>query len=75
METAAGWQTDYVMEFPGERTNNFAFSPDEKKLVVARSNPTQDIVAITDVRQTLLRDRLFRQADPPQQRFVTRIGF
>ena len=36
------------LEFPGERTNNFAFSRDGKTLVVARSKPTQDIVALTD---------------------------
>jgi Tol biopolymer transport system component len=36
------------LEFAGERTNNFAFSPDRKSLVVARSKPTQDIVVITD---------------------------
>lgn len=36
------------LEFPGERTTNFAFSPDGKDLVVARSKPTQDIVALTD---------------------------
>ena len=36
------------LEFPGEHTNNFAFSPDGKQLVVARSKPMQDIVALTD---------------------------
>ncbi len=36
------------LEFPNERTNNFAFSPDGNQLVVARSRPTQDIVALTD---------------------------
>lgn len=39
---------ELFLEFPGERTNNFAFSPDGKQLVVARSRPTQDIVALTD---------------------------
>lgn len=34
------------LEFPGERTNNFAFSPDGKQLVVARSKPTLDMVAL-----------------------------
>ncbi|HUR96743.1 MAG TPA: winged helix-turn-helix domain-containing protein [Pyrinomonadaceae bacterium] len=38
------------LEFPGERTNNFAFSPDGKHIAVARSKPTQDIVALTDER-------------------------
>ncbi|PYT01607.1 MAG: hypothetical protein DMF63_01815 [Acidobacteria bacterium] len=38
------------VQFPGERTNNFAFSPDGKYLVVARSKPTNDIVALTDER-------------------------
>ncbi len=38
------------LEFPGERTNGFAFSPDGKYLVVGRSKPTQDIVALTDAR-------------------------
>jgi hypothetical protein len=36
------------LEFVGEHANNFAFSPDGKQLVVARSKPTQDIVALTD---------------------------
>ena len=36
------------LEFAGERTDNFTFSPDGKNLVVARSKPTQDIVVITD---------------------------
>ena len=36
------------LEFPGERTNNFAFSPDGKSVVVARSKPTQDIIALTN---------------------------
>jgi Tol biopolymer transport system component len=39
---------ELFLEFPGERTNNFAFSPDGKQLVVARSKPTHDIVALTD---------------------------
>ena len=39
---------ELFLEFPGERTNNFAFSPDGKQLVVARSRPTRDIVALTD---------------------------
>ncbi|CAN5510707.1 hypothetical protein BH10ACI1_BH10ACI1_03840 [soil metagenome] len=39
---------ELFLEFPGERTDNFAFSPDGKQLVVARSKPTQDIVALTD---------------------------
>jgi Tol biopolymer transport system component/DNA-binding winged helix-turn-helix (wHTH) protein len=34
------------LEFPGERTDNFAFSPDGKQLVVARSKPTLDMVAL-----------------------------
>ncbi len=37
-----------LLEFPGERINDFAFSADHKTLVVARSKPTQDIVAIID---------------------------
>ncbi len=36
------------LQFPGERTNNFAFSPDGRSLVVARSKPMQDIVALSD---------------------------
>ncbi len=36
------------LEFTGERTNNFVFSPDGKQLVVARSKSTQDIVALTN---------------------------
>jgi Tol biopolymer transport system component len=36
------------LEFPGERTNNFVFSPDGKSLVVARSKQTQDVVSIID---------------------------
>lgn len=36
------------LEFAGERINNFAFSPDGKNLVVARSKPTQNIVALID---------------------------
>ena len=39
---------ELFLEFAGERTNNFAFSPDGKQLVLARSRPTQDIVALTD---------------------------
>lgn len=39
---------ELFLEFPGERTNNFAFSRDGKQLVVARSKPTQDIVALTE---------------------------
>ena len=39
---------ELFLEFAGERTANFAFSPDGKQLVVARSKPTQDIVALTD---------------------------
>ncbi len=38
-----------LLEFDGEMTTNFAFSPDRKSLVVARSRPTQDIVSLTDV--------------------------
>jgi Tol biopolymer transport system component len=34
--------------FSGNHINNFAFSPDSKQLVVVRSKPTQDIVALTD---------------------------
>ena len=34
------------LEFAGERVNNFAFSPDGKNLVIARSKPTQNIVAL-----------------------------
>ena len=36
------------LEFPGELTTNFAFSPDGKQLVVARSRAAKDIVALTD---------------------------
>ncbi len=43
-------ERELFFEFPGERTNNFAFSQDRKSLVVARSKPTQDIVALTDER-------------------------
>ena len=43
-------ERELFLEFAGERTNNFAFSPDGKQLVVARSKPTQDIVALTDER-------------------------
>ena len=43
-------ERESYLEFPGERTNNFAFSPDGKQLVVARSKPTQDIVALIDER-------------------------
>lgn len=39
---------ELFLEFPGEHTNNFAFSPDGKQLVIARSKPTQDIVALMD---------------------------
>jgi Tol biopolymer transport system component len=39
---------ELFLEFGDERTNNFAFSPDGKQLVVARSRPTKDIVALTD---------------------------
>jgi hypothetical protein len=35
-------------EFAGERINNFAFSPDGKNLVVARSNPMQNIAALVE---------------------------
>ncbi|MGC2238501.1 MAG: winged helix-turn-helix domain-containing protein [Pyrinomonadaceae bacterium] len=41
---------ELFLEFPGERTNNFAFSPDGKRLVVVRSKPTQDIVALMEER-------------------------
>ncbi len=41
-------ERELFLEFAGERTNNFAFSPDGKHLVVARSKPTQDIVSLTD---------------------------
>jgi Tol biopolymer transport system component/DNA-binding winged helix-turn-helix (wHTH) protein len=40
--------SELFLEFPGERTNSFAFSPDGKQLVVARSKPTQDIVVLTE---------------------------
>lgn len=36
------------VEFPGEMTTNFSFSPDGTSLVVARSKPTQNVVALTD---------------------------
>ncbi|MDQ4122495.1 MAG: winged helix-turn-helix domain-containing protein [Acidobacteriota bacterium] len=36
------------LEFQGERLNNFAFSPDGRQLVVSRSKPRQDIVALTN---------------------------
>lgn len=39
---------ELFLEFAGERTNNFAFSPDGKQLVVARSKQTHDIIALTD---------------------------
>lgn len=39
---------ELLLEFTDERTNNFAFSSDGKQLVVARSRPTQDIVALSD---------------------------
>ncbi len=41
-------ERELFLEFKGERTNNFAFSPEGKQLVVARSRPTQDIVALID---------------------------
>lgn len=41
-------EREMFLEFPGERINNFAFSPDGKQLVVSRSKPTQDIIALTD---------------------------
>lgn len=37
-----------VLEFSGDRTNTFAISADGKNFVVARSRPTQDIVALVD---------------------------
>lgn len=43
-----GSEGELFLEFPGERVNNFAFSPDGKNLVVARSKPTQNIVALID---------------------------
>ncbi len=39
---------DLFLEFPGERINNFAFSPDGKQLAVARSRPNHSIVALID---------------------------
>ncbi|HTH36424.1 MAG TPA: winged helix-turn-helix domain-containing protein [Pyrinomonadaceae bacterium] len=39
---------EMFLGFPGERTNNFAFSPDGTQLVVARSRQTLEIVALTD---------------------------
>jgi TolB protein len=41
-------ERELFLAFPGERTNNFAFSFDGKQLVVARSTQTHDIVALTD---------------------------
>jgi len=41
-------QRSMFLEFPGERTDNFVFSPDGKSLVVARSKQTQDVVSIID---------------------------
>jgi Tol biopolymer transport system component len=41
-------ERELFLKFTGEQTNNFAFSPDGRRLVVARSKPTQDIVALTD---------------------------
>lgn len=38
------------LEFVGERVNNFAFSPDGTRVVIARSRPTQDIVALISER-------------------------
>lgn len=43
-------ERELVLEFPGERVNTFAFSPDGRSLAVARSKPTQDIVAFVDER-------------------------
>ena len=42
-------ERELFLVFPGERTN-FTFSPDRKSLAIARSKPTQDIVALTDER-------------------------
>lgn len=36
------------LQFPGEQVNNFAFSADGKQLVVSRSKPTIDAIALTD---------------------------
>jgi Tol biopolymer transport system component len=41
-------ESKLFLEYPSERTNNFAFSNDGKNIVVARSKPTQDIVALFD---------------------------
>ncbi len=41
-------ERELFLEFTGERTNNFAFSPDGKQIVVARSRPTKDIVVLID---------------------------
>jgi DNA-binding winged helix-turn-helix (wHTH) protein/Tol biopolymer transport system component len=38
------------LKFTDERTDNFAFSPDGKSLVVARSKPRRDLVALVDAR-------------------------
>jgi len=38
------------LEFPGDRIDTFAFAPDGKQLVVARSHPTQSIVTLIDAR-------------------------
>lgn len=45
-----GGEREFVLGFPGERTNNFAFSPDGRRLVVARSKKTTEIVALVDER-------------------------
>ena len=41
-------ERELFLEFTGEHTDNFAFSPDDKSLAVVRSKPTQDIVALLD---------------------------
>jgi len=43
-------KAETILSYPGERTNTFAVSPDGKYIVVARSRPTQDVVALMDER-------------------------
>ena len=50
MRQSLDGKLETVISYPGERANTFAISPDGKSIVIARSRPTQDVVALMDER-------------------------
>jgi Tol biopolymer transport system component/DNA-binding winged helix-turn-helix (wHTH) protein len=50
MRQSLDGKLETIVSYPDERANTFAVSPDGKNIVIARSRPTQDVVALMDER-------------------------